>query len=229
MSPEDEEKLRALGDRVRARAEQRGEPVSHMIFIDEELSPTTTQPVRNLLEMVDEAWAASRAARAEAPQAAQEARCVSPPMGCGQLTGGFFKNDTSRAEYGITGLCQRCQDALFVPPPDMSPEDIADLERDEDWFRCFECGEWREMTEVDVGVYDSKGRSARYEVCCPTWEDSYVRLPRCTEVPDCQIGEGHVHGHVAVDLHKHRCFRCGGYFPRRDPGQPRLCACQEYR
>ena len=38
--------------------------------------------------------------------------CVSAPIGCGQPIGPF-KNDLSRREYTISGLCQRCQDSIF--------------------------------------------------------------------------------------------------------------------
>lgn len=46
-----------------------------------------------------------------------ERRCAPPPMGCGQPLGKplseAFRDEVNRREYGITGLCQRCQDEVF--------------------------------------------------------------------------------------------------------------------
>jgi hypothetical protein len=187
----------------------------------------TEETVRKLMDqrqrIILRAWTDSRAARAEAPQAAQERRCVSPPMGCGQplekASWGYFRNETSEREYGITGMCQRCQDRVFAPPAELSIDEIHELERDERMFRCSECGEYREYDEVDVGVGVMRG-----ENCCPLWDERYVRLPRCSEVPDCQLGEGHRHGHAVVDMHKHRCLVCHRYYAPE--GQPQRCACR---
>ena len=38
--------------------------------------------------------------------------CVPPPLGCGGRAKDF-KNDVSRREFNISGLCQKCQDAVF--------------------------------------------------------------------------------------------------------------------
>jgi hypothetical protein len=38
--------------------------------------------------------------------------CVSPPYGCGQFATGF-RDQTSRREFSISGLCQACQDSVF--------------------------------------------------------------------------------------------------------------------
>ena len=42
--------------------------------------------------------------------------CVPSPLGCGQRTTGF-KNELSKKEYTITGLCQNCQDTFFTGEP----------------------------------------------------------------------------------------------------------------
>lgn len=39
-------------------------------------------------------------------------RCVPPPIGCGGPAT-EFRNDLSRREYSISGLCQKCQDTFF--------------------------------------------------------------------------------------------------------------------
>ena len=39
-------------------------------------------------------------------------RCVGEPIGCGQPAGDF-RDDLSRKEYTLSGLCQTCQDSLF--------------------------------------------------------------------------------------------------------------------
>ena len=42
-----------------------------------------------------------------------ESRCVTckaPDM--------RFRDDLSRKEYTISGMCQKCQDVVFAPPPD---------------------------------------------------------------------------------------------------------------
>jgi len=38
--------------------------------------------------------------------------CVPPPIGCGGPATGF-RDESSRREYRISGLCQKCQDELF--------------------------------------------------------------------------------------------------------------------
>ncbi len=40
--------------------------------------------------------------------------CVRKPIGCGQPIAGF-RDELSVREYRISGLCQKCQDALFGP------------------------------------------------------------------------------------------------------------------
>ena len=42
-------------------------------------------------------------------------KCIDPPIGCGE--GAVkFRDDLSRREYTISGLCQRCQDRIFGGP-----------------------------------------------------------------------------------------------------------------
>lgn len=42
-------------------------------------------------------------------------KCVDLPIGCGKEVNidKDFKDDISRKEYGISGLCQKCQDKIF--------------------------------------------------------------------------------------------------------------------
>lgn len=40
------------------------------------------------------------------------AKCIPAPIGCGgEAT--EFRDDLSRKEYRISGLCQKCQDSVF--------------------------------------------------------------------------------------------------------------------
>ncbi len=39
-------------------------------------------------------------------------RCVDEPIGCGKAARDF-KDDLSKKEYTLSGLCQTCQDSLF--------------------------------------------------------------------------------------------------------------------
>jgi hypothetical protein len=39
-------------------------------------------------------------------------KCINPPLGCGGPAVSF-RNEISKREYGISGLCQKCQDAIF--------------------------------------------------------------------------------------------------------------------
>ena len=39
-------------------------------------------------------------------------RCVEQPFGCG-MPATQFRDDLSRKEYTISGLCQRCQEKVF--------------------------------------------------------------------------------------------------------------------
>lgn len=46
--------------------------------------------------------------------AIHENKCIQPPLGCGKLVVmADFRNDISRREYRISGLCQSCQDEIF--------------------------------------------------------------------------------------------------------------------
>jgi hypothetical protein len=42
-------------------------------------------------------------------------KCIPPPIGCGRIItpDTEFRNETSRKEYQISGLCQQCQDKVF--------------------------------------------------------------------------------------------------------------------
>lgn len=39
-------------------------------------------------------------------------KCLPPPIGCGKQLGPF-RDELSRKEYTISGLCQVCQDEVF--------------------------------------------------------------------------------------------------------------------
>ena len=51
-------------------------------------------------------------AREIAAKAISEKRCAPKPFGCGALVG-LFTDSISVKEYGISGLCQECQDSVF--------------------------------------------------------------------------------------------------------------------
>lgn len=42
----------------------------------------------------------------------REDRCVKPPIGCGKPAT-KFRDEISRKEFTISGLCQECQDKIF--------------------------------------------------------------------------------------------------------------------
>jgi len=44
--------------------------------------------------------------------AIHERRCVQPPFGCGMPVRAF-RDALSEKEFGISGLCQDCQDSVF--------------------------------------------------------------------------------------------------------------------
>jgi len=48
----------------------------------------------------------------------REQRCVRPPVGCGGPAERFH-DELSAREYTISGLCQRCQDAIFTEEEDL--------------------------------------------------------------------------------------------------------------
>ena len=39
-------------------------------------------------------------------------KCIPPPMGCGG-DATMFRDESSRREFTISGLCQKCQDDIF--------------------------------------------------------------------------------------------------------------------
>lgn len=45
--------------------------------------------------------------------AIKSATCINPPIGCGQPAV-EFTDELSRREFNISGLCQKCQDRIFV-------------------------------------------------------------------------------------------------------------------
>lgn len=49
---------------------------------------------------------------AQRPEAIALNFCVLPPFGCGEPVTGF-RDALSEREYGISGMCQNCQDEVF--------------------------------------------------------------------------------------------------------------------
>jgi len=47
----------------------------------------------------------------------KEGMCLPPPIGCGKEAT-VFRDELSRREYRISGLCQVCQDTIFCEPPE---------------------------------------------------------------------------------------------------------------
>lgn len=68
--------------------------------------PTKKDPVIEsfLNDMLGQPQARTEAIRADV--------CVPMPIGCGKSVG-KFRDDLSRKEYTISGLCQTCQDFVF--------------------------------------------------------------------------------------------------------------------
>lgn len=145
--------------------------------------------INDLKSFAEQAMADGKLAKLEQPYAQTELRCVSPPMGCGRpLRSGLstaFRDQSSRDEYRLTGMCQDCQDKLFDAC--LSPEDIADMESHPEYFgRCPDCGRYCELQHVDVGVGVMSGFD-----CCYLYDP---RPARCTETPGCHLGVGHLYG-----------------------------------
>lgn len=64
-----------------------------------------------LRKVVDALFGVDRAAAEEA------GTCIQPPIGCGKpCPPSSFRNEISRREYLISGLCQACQDSVFGGP-----------------------------------------------------------------------------------------------------------------
>jgi hypothetical protein len=56
--------------------------------------------------------------RAAAQKAVRENICT-PGIGCGKsMEGETFRDEVSRKEAGISGLCQSCQDRVYADPED---------------------------------------------------------------------------------------------------------------
>lgn len=47
-------------------------------------------------------------------------RCIPAPIGCGKEIKGF-RDELSKKEYQISGLCQECQDSIFGS---FAPEEV---------------------------------------------------------------------------------------------------------
>jgi hypothetical protein len=139
----------------------------------------------HLQALVDQVQATVREAKQDMLRATVEMRCVKPPAGCGQPIGHFL-DEASQREYGITGLCQLCQDKLFAP---FSEADVADRDADPDVERCIVCGEYRDLIHVDVGV----GSISGHNCCADIRFGDTPKPPRCTLTPGCQFCTGHVH------------------------------------
>lgn len=68
--------------------------------------PYQTKPNDTLETQLDRMFGVNR------PQARATRTCVSAPIGCGQPAESF-RDELSRKEFNISGLCQKCQDAIF--------------------------------------------------------------------------------------------------------------------
>lgn len=144
---------------------------------------------------LDQAKAAVRNSRADAPEARREQRCAASPVGCGRPIASLateFRDQASRDEYEITRLCQSCQDALFAP----SADEVAAMAADShNYGRCCVCGEYRAYEFVDVGVGVIKG----FNCCTERLEtEDLMALPRCSATDDtgqCFLRQDHAHGH----------------------------------
>jgi hypothetical protein len=151
---------------------------------------TASTPPPWLRAELDQALAFRTQARADAPLAEAEARCALPPVGCGQpirpsLARGF-RDQASRDEHRITGLCQGCQDEMFAPPPEEVEAMAADLYG---YGRCGDCGRYRRYEHVDIGVGTITGFD-----CCPIPVAVADRLPSCTKTKGCWLSQDHAHG-----------------------------------
>lgn len=129
----------------------------------------------------------ARDTQPDIPRAVEERRCITPPAGCGQPlpTPNPFLDPVSQREYENSGLCQKCQDRYFAP----DPSSFADLDANSDYERCGECGEYRPLQYVDVGV----GTISGHNCCSDIRFGDRPRPPRCIRTQGCFFGENHVH------------------------------------
>lgn len=145
-----------------------------------------TDDETRILAVFDQVQAAVRDGRVDKPQAAAERRCVAPPMGCGLPLAegryGPFRDTASQREYELTGYCQACQDKFFAPP-------LEEVQADPGWERCGECGEYRELQYVDVGV----GVMSGHNCCAEVRFGGAPPRPRCGLTPHCVFAHGHAH------------------------------------
>lgn len=140
---------------------------------------------------LDQAKAFTSQVKIDLPQAHAGERCVQPPAGCGQplqpSLALHFRDQLSRDEYRVTGLCQICQDELFKP----SSEEVRMMAGDpEHYTRCDVCGEWRELEFVDVGV----GIFSGHDCCAGIRFRGDPGPPSCSRTPMCRFGADHAHG-----------------------------------
>lgn len=113
--------------------------------------------------------------------------CVPPPFGCGKKIDvqHEFRDQASAREYGITHLCQSCQDIVFAP----DAEDVTYMASHPQLYgRCVVCGEYREYEEVDVGVGIIRGFD-----CCQNLLPPDQWPPPCPKTPGCAFAEGHAY------------------------------------
>jgi hypothetical protein len=135
----------------------------------------------SLVAFVDQVSAMVRENKRDGAAAEAESRCALPEVGgCGKVIDlrTEFRDHASKAEYGITHLCQSCQDKIFMPPPEEMYEDL------DNYGRCHTCGHWCEYVHIDVEVGVIKGFD-----CCP---DSRPPHPgRCDKEHGCLLTKGH--------------------------------------
>lgn len=83
--------------------------------------------------------------------AIEAGRC---PMCSEPINTDDFKDDLSRREYAISGLCQSCQDWVFNPTEDLDEDGILDLDEVSCEYQTYNDLDFNSLsTEIDSGRY----------------------------------------------------------------------------
>jgi hypothetical protein len=116
--------------------------------LPDKIEPTTKSPeIEKLLTQIT---------GVDRPTAIRFSMCVT----CGKAVTGF-KDDLSRREYAISGMCQECQDAVFIQPDEDNEDDEyddtgeeecahTDCQRDRDY--CPDCNNGSMYVSPDVDL-----------------------------------------------------------------------------